>query len=144
MRKPNRQATPERRMSDNGVKHADAIRKDRDRATAGARAGARAETVGGVVASNQWHAKLLPSPLPRGVRPGAGAGAGAGFVCYVCGNRINAETLFLRHGGAPSTDTHYYSRAQSGGAKKMCGPCGNKKIVVAAERAQWNYTSFKK
>jgi len=77
--------------------------------------------------------------------------AGSQFDCDRCIKPTNSGTLFHRHESTASVDTHYYSLTPAGaaaaagaaaGAKKMCGPCGNKTIVLQAERPKWELLPF--
>lgn len=70
----------------------------------------------------------------------AGIKPGSHFECAQCGKGIHSETLFTRHESTSSVDTHYYASVPA--ANKMCGPCGNKIIVLQANRDKWKLCRF--
>jgi hypothetical protein len=72
----------------------------------------------------------------------AGVIPGSQFVCDKCDKPIHSGTLFARHESTSSVDTHYYASVPA--AKKMCGPCGNKIIVLQANRDKWELHPFRK
>jgi len=70
----------------------------------------------------------------------AGIKPGSHFKCTKCDKPIHSETVFTRHESTSSVDTHYYASVPA--EKKMCGPCGNKIIVLQANRDMWKLCRF--
>jgi len=70
----------------------------------------------------------------------AGIKPGSHFDCAKCDKPIHSETVFTRHESTSSVDTHYYASVPA--ANKMCGPCGNKIIVLQANRDKWKLCRF--